>query len=1133
MKEEALWRIILSIKAPITLSSASIKEKHLNPVLRAALCVAFATAVLAGQSVDGVEFFEKKIRPLLADGCYACHSEKTVASGGLKLDTKEGVLKGGGRGMAVVPGSPDSSLILRATSYEDADIKMPPTGKLSDVQIADLRHWIEMGAPDPRVEDADPADAKADLAQARRFWAFQAVKNPNFPKLAKPDWPKTFIDYFVLAKLEKKGLSPAAPADKRTWLRRVSFDLTGLPPTRRGIANFLADDSPEARQTVVERLLASPHYGEKWARHWLDLVRYGETKGHEFDPDMPDAWRYRDYVIRAFNQDLPYDQFVREHIAGDLLARQRLVPDGTHWDTPLATGFYALGEERNAADDVGQVRADRIDNQIDVYGKTFLGLTVGCARCHDHKFDPISTADYYALAGVMDSTQVVQQNLDSPARIRRMKKISEEMVEVNGQIASMMRTARLERLHEIKAYLLAAAAIVAVENAPRRRGAGKAPEPQSFGLDAAAVERWVEVLKSAEKEPDNVFYPLAHLGKPLPRSQQGTTFAERIATMRDELREWTAKANPEHAIYKERGDVVFADFEGQDYGAWRASGPAFGEAPSRYHAPNLALAGYQGNGMANSFAGGSDEWVGTLTSKSFAMEKPYLHVRLSGTERRTNRVAHGQLFFALVTSGRFRPLTADGTGVFHWKTINVKRTPGQVSYIEIVDRARDAHIVVDKIVFSDSKEPPPLASAPNPRIVEMMASGDINSLDDLAAGYQRLLADVLANPPSDAAGQWLLSSVSPEGKLEEPSLLVGESKRSGFNELRNRRAELGESIPASAFGMLNADDVPHNVPIHIRGSHTELGEEVPRRFLTVLSQDSQPFTKGSGRLELAEVTADRDNPLTARVMVNRVWKHYFGKGIVATVDNFGNTGRRPTHPQLLDAMAWRFMESGWSVKELHRSIVLSSTYAMGSEVDHHAAEVDGENTLLHHMPVRRLEAEAVRDSILAVTGTLNRTIYGPSITPFISPYQDGRGKPESGPLDGDRRRSIYIKVQRNFINPLFLAFDYPAPVLTRGRRTVSTVPSQALMLMNNEFVARQVEKWADREIAVHPAWGERIGAMFVSAFGRPAEHGEMADSTKFLEKQLAAYGSTDRNDYRAWADLAHVLINSKEFVFVR
>ena len=416
----------------------------------------------------------------------------------------------------------------------------------------------------------------------------------------------------------------------------------------------------------------------------------------------------------------------------------------------------------------------------------------------------------------------------------------------------------------------------------------------------------------------------------------------------------------------------------------------------------------------------------------------------------------------------------------------------------------------------------------------MLGTSEITSLEDLASAYQELLGDVLTNPPADPAGKWLLSAVSPSGMLEDAALLVGESKRSAFSELEKKRAALGESIPDSTFGLINSEDTARNSPIHVRGSHTDLGDEVPRRFLRVLANgDPAPFSRGSGRLELAEATTGVAGALAARVMVNRIWKHYFGRGIVATVDNFGNTGRRPTHPELLDALASRFVASGWSIKDLHRSIVLSATYQMSSEADPRASEVDGENLLLQHMPVRRLEAESIRDSVLAVTGTLNRTLYGPSITPFISPYQDGRGKPESGPLDADGRRSIYIKVQRNFINPLFLAFDYPVPVLTRGRRTVSTVPSQALMLMNNEFVARQAEKWADREIAGGLGWSDRIESMFLGAFGRPAEETELLDSREFIEKQLKLYESTDRDDYRAWADLGHVLLNSKEFLFIQ
>ncbi len=1090
------------------------------------------TSSSAQQDSDSFEFFEKSIRPVLAENCYACHSSKTLATSGLVLDTKAGVLKGGSRGKAVVPGSPESSLLIGAVSYENPDLKMPPTGKLNDQQIADLRRWIALGAPDPRTDHRQPASANRsiDFEEARKFWAFQPVVNRLGPAVRQRDWPRTFIDDFILSKLEEKGLQPATPADKRTLLRRLSFDLIGLPPAPDEIERFLRDKSSAAYDKVVERLLASPHYGERWARHWLDLVRYGETSGHEFDPDKADAWRYRDYVIRAFNQDLPYDRFVKEHIAGDLLPQQRLTPDGTHWDSPLATGFFGLGEERNAADDVAQVRADRVDNQLDVLGKTFLGLTIGCARCHDHKFDPIPTEDYYSLAGVMHSSQVIQAYLDAPSRTRRMKQIDEELVEVNGQITSLMRQARLERVHEIKPYLLAAADLLSKQSGEEAPGD---KQIAAYGLSAQTLKRWLQVLQRAGEEPDNVFYPLAKLVKPGSPGEP-STFADRLAALKEELRAWAEKADRKHPFHEERGDLVFEDFEGPDYSGWSAGGGAFGNGPSTYVAPNLAAGGHQGTGTASSFASGTDHWTGTLTSKSFAMNKPYLHVRLAGSERPTDRRKYGELYVSLLAAGRFRSLSADGSGFFHWQTTNVNRTPSQVSFIEIIDRSRDGHIVVDKIVLSDSKEPPPIAGAPSARVVAMLADENMRSIADLASAYEKLFKDVLSRTPSDRDSRGLTAAVSPTGLLEDPSMLLTEDQKERFNELRTKRAELEEAIPDSAYGLVAADDRVHDVPIHIRGSHTNLGRPAPRRFLRILAGDHrQVFSQGSGRAELAEAIAKRDNPLTARVMVNRVWKHHFGRGIVATPDNFGWTGRRPSHPKLLDALAWHFMESGWSLKDLYRVMVRSSTYRISSKVNERAASVDEENVLVHHKAVRRLEAEAIRDAILVVTGTLDHRVYGPSVPPYISPYQDGRGKPESGPLDGARRRSIYIKVQRNFINPLFLAFDYPLPVSTIGRRTTSTVPSQALMLMNNEFVARQAEKWADREIAARGTWRERIESMFVRVFGRPTESHELVESETFLQEQMAYYETDNRDDYHAWADLAHVLINSKEFIFIR
>ena len=387
---------------------------------------------------DEYEFFEKKIRPVLAENCYLCHGSQTEPMAGLRLDSRAGLLQGGTRGPAVVPFDPDKSLLIEAISYKNPDLNMPPTGRLSEEQISDFIAWVEMGAPDPRTETAPTSpviqNEGVDYEQGRQFWSFRPIQSRPLPSVQRKEWNSSPIDSFILAKLEEKGLAPAPPADRRTWIRRVTFDLVGLPPTADEIDAYIKDESPKAHEKVVERLLASPHYGERWARHWLDVVRFAETDGHEFDTNKLDAWRYRDYVIRAFNRDLPYDVFVREHIAGDLLGRRRLLEDGSAHQSPLATGFYWFGEILNSPVDSIKSRADQVDNQIDVISKAFLGLTVACARCHDHKFDPIAMKDYYALAGVLHSTEVSEALMDSPARAAEIGSVRRKIQQINRRM---------------------------------------------------------------------------------------------------------------------------------------------------------------------------------------------------------------------------------------------------------------------------------------------------------------------------------------------------------------------------------------------------------------------------------------------------------------------------------------------------------------------------------------------------------------------------------------------------------------------------------------------------------------------------------------------------------------------------
>ena len=1046
-----------------------------------AIALLVAVSLQAAATPEELEFFEKSIRPLLADNCYACHSSDTMAAADLRLDSAAATLAGGSRGPAIEPRAPDASLLIKAVSYDDLDLQMPPGGKLSDQQIADLRRWIEIGAPDPRQEDAvlAPISSGIDFDKEREFWAFRAISKP-----APPAAGASPVDAFLNAKLREAGLESAGPADKRSLLRRVTFDLTGLPPTREEIAAFLADNSPDAYQKVVERLLASPAYGERWARHWLDLVRYAETNGHEFDNDKLDSWRYRDYVVSAFNQDLPYNVFVREQIAGDLLpaSEQRLSADGSYYETPIGPGVFWLWEVLNSPTDSVKSRADQVDNQIDVVGKALFGLTIACARCHDHKFDPIPTADYYSLGGILHSTQLRERAINSPPRDREILAARDALAESETKL----RTALPEALR-------ARAATLEADLAQAVQPAGDAP-------GGKRVEALRAQLAYAATEPSHPYYPLARL-----TAESDEPFAKRLSDLRQEMAEWQLKARPDHPLWADRGDRVFEDFQ-DDYDGWFVEGAAFGEGPARQAPLSQRLPGAVPSGIAASHAG-ADEFVGILTTPTFRLDAQFVHVRMGGTKP-ARRGSTAELRVTIWADDHpSQNITPSGEPGLRWETVELTKENGRIGYVQITDRSRDGHIAVDRIVFSDSPEPPPIAEAPEPAVLALLADPAVQTPADLVAAYGRLAAGLGTD---DLA---LLEELdgAPWQAVPEP-----------------QRPE----IPPTAFAMSSMDSDPHDIQIHVRGNHKNLGETAPRRFLQIIAgEDCPPFRQGSGRLELADWAASEENPLTARVLVNRVWKHHFGRGIVATPDNFGQTGDRPTHPELLNWLAATFVEDGWSIKKLQRRIVLSQAYQRDSAASAQAGESDPLNTLLSHMPVRRLEAEAIRDSILAVSGSLEAKLGGPPVPPHISEHQDGRGKPESGPLDGEGRRSLYIGVRRNFLPPLFLAFDYPTPITTIGRRGVSAVPSQALILLNNKFVNQQAQRWAERTLAAIETPDARITDMFERAFGRLPRPDEKESIRGFLDEQKTNYD--DAADEKAWTDLAHVLLNSTEFIFVR
>jgi cytochrome c553 len=971
-----------------------------------------ASGIGHSQEAGALAHFESNVRPLLIDRCQKCH-EGDEAKSGLRLDSRAAILAGGDSGPAVVPGKPDESLLIEAVRHSGA-LKMPPKARLTDAEIANLARWVEQGAPWPGAADAAedrpaaPAgtlDADA-LAERAEHWAFQPIATRAPPDVRDADWPSNPIDRFLLAAMEAADVRPTRPADPHTLIRRLTFDLIGLPPTPVEVWAFVADERPDAYERLVDRLLASPHFGERWGRHWLDLVRYAETAGHEFDYDIPFAWRYRDYVVRALNADVPYERFVREHLAGDLDPEPRRDPATGADESILGTGFLMLGEGTHSPVDVREEQVRRIDNQIDVAGKAFLGLTLACARCHDHKFDPITQADYYALAGYLKSTRHQYAVLDPPS----------------------------EALDTLRSLRDAIASTLPLEGGP-----GKGGDRTGVAHSLAPVDPSIDP-QSASRHPRS---------------------------------------------------ILFEDFDRDTLAPWRAAGPAFEPpAPASVRVAADALIAVPA-GVAHS-ARVSERLAGVLRSPTFTIEHDYIHYHAAGRGGRIHVVVdgfekirepiYGGLTVRVDHGDELRPIVQD---VRMWR--------GQRAYIELADGAvadftgatttmapADGFVSLDAVWFSDDPTPPRDAAGPP---------------------QSRRLADLDA----DAA-----------------------------TTLRRFR-EVEATLPAPTLGLAAVDGTGEDERLLIRGNPRTPGPPIPRRFLTVLGHDvsregeapAEPSSHdpGSGRDVLTRALLDPRNPLPARVAVNRLWHHHFGRGLVPTPDDFGRMGQPPTHPELLDWLAAELVRSGWSLKHVHRLIVTSSAYRMASVPDSKADARDPANRLWHRREPRRLEAEALRDALLAVSGRLDPALGGPSIPPHLTEFMEGRGRPgASGPLDGAGRRSLYLNVRRNFLPPFWLAFDFPTPASCMGRRNVSNVPAQALMLLNDPFVHEQAALWARRARAESgPSADAVIDRLYAAAFARPPLDPERAVARAFL-------GDSPTDD--DWTALAHALVNVKEFLFV-
>jgi hypothetical protein len=879
--------------------------------------LAAAPVHAAGPDARGVEFFEAKIRPVLVDNCYSCHSAQAgKKKGGLALDTRAGVLKGGDSGPAVVAGQPDKSLLLAAV-VQDGDLKMPPKKKLPAAAVADFRRWIEMGAPDPR-ERTETAGA-IDWKTARQFWSFRPVRPQPLPSVRDIAWPRNDLDRFVLARLEGEGLRPAPAADRRTLIRRATFDLIGLPPTPEEIDAFLADDSPRAFERVVDRLLASPHYGERWARHWLDVARYAEDQAHTFAvKPYGEAHRYRDWVIDALNADLPYDRFVTLQVAADL------VEGGNFRDLP-ALGFFGLGAQYYKNSDAARAAADELDDRVDTLARGILGLTVSCARCHDHKYDPIPTQDYYSLAGVFQSTKLADLPLAGKAEAERYQQGQRQMQEADKRLKDFVRTEKTRlaeaRAGEVAAYVLAAWKVQARRQADPKFGS--AEQARRDKLDAAALDRCLKLLEPANKA--------------------GQTVAE-LAACRKQM--------PKGALPEPGADVVQAARDLQER--------------------TRALLARNGLPAGKS----KDE----LTA----------------------------LFFG------------------------------------------------DKGVF--------------------------------------------AIPDND-----LPARLGADGKSRLEALKAG------------LEAAKKAAPPAPPMTHAIAEGSPTDLRVYIRGNPAQQGEAAPRRFLRILAGDEPPrFRKGSGRLELAAALVSRDNPLTPRVIVNRVWAWHFGRGIVGTPSNFGKLGERPTHPELLDHLTAGFLEHGWSLKWLHRQIVLSATYQLASVNDAEGMKKDPDNRLLGRGNRRRLDVESWRDALLAAAGRLDRSFGGKTIDLNAAE---------------NRRRTVYGKVSRHELNGLLRLFDFPDANITSERRTETTVPQQQLFVLNGPFFVAQAKALAARLQGEAADDAGRVRRAYLLAYGRPASDAEVSLALHFLAARDDPE-EAKRNRLTRWERYTQALLAANEFLYV-
>ncbi len=983
--------------------------------------------------------FNYHIRPILSQNCFVCHGpDVSTREANLRLDNFDhAILERENGGAAIVPRKAHKSLLLDRISSTDTKFRMPPPEAkktLSGREIALLERWIDQGA------------------EYKPHWAFITPELPKLPDSLTAGSPTAIIDHLVGKELVSKGLEPSPRASRSSLVRRVSYLLTGLPPSPEDVQNFVSDSSPDAYEKMIDRSLESPHFGERWARHWMDLVRYGEGLGHEYDFTIGGAWQYRDYLIRAFNQDVPYDLFVKEHLAGDMLAEPRSNPQEGYNESIFGTAHFFLGEGKHSPVDIKMEEADRIDNLIDVTSKTFQALTVSCARCHDHKFDPIPTTDYYSMYGMFESTRVVPH----PAKVSPS---------FEGQVA---------RLKQIKQEI-------------REQVVGQLALAKTTQVSSESITR------------------LANFVETLPGPKQQIQ-------------------QPDHKI--------IGDFRQGTWKGWHSDGWAFGNGPMLGE-PVLDVRSNNVVGLRSAVASSRVIGLGipgALRSPNFLIENDSLAIRAAGLNGTIRIIVDN---FQIIRSPLYGNLEIHiNDPRFNTYVFDMDLVKGHKAYIEFMPgsyggqsafrgafvfrSSPDDYIEIEYIVAFDKE-------IPN---MNKSQYDDVNNSNDTVKDAMLAWANNKASAKEVAIiNDWL---------EQEPGNYSSSAIKDLVKTYDSILAQL--ETPTYFIGVIEGDAVFS--PVFIRGSPSKLSEErVPRHFLSATEAGPKDFPQGgSGRMAWAESVIDPNNPLTARVMVNRIWHHIFGRGIVESVDNFGVQGQLPSHPELLDYLALRFVEDNWSIKKMIRLIILSDSFRRSTEALDRNRTNDPNNIYLHHFPVRRLEAEAIRDELLAVSGRLDRTMYGEPVPVHLTEFMTGRGiPPASGPLDGDGRRSIYISIRRNFLSPMMLAFDMPIPFSTFGKRNTTNVPAQSLALLNDPFVHQQARNLAENILKDEDIQTvtDRVSEIYLRALSRKIRPEELLAAKTFLEMQAQDYGfklEELENNADLWTDYCHSVVNLKEFI---